>query len=109
MFAGEEVFNDRASQKAAILAAARAKAAAGAAQPTAPPAAMENSAAQFKSVEGFMDKDVRASQAVRQTEEGEAYGAATFEVTETLAEVAAPEEPEPENVNQGGGLFGMFN
>lgn len=105
------VFNDRASQKAAILAAARAKAAAGAAMVAPPPDAPQT--AQFKQVEGFMDKDVRTvKSAERAAEEGEAKGVVSFGVTEPAASSAAAETPAeeaPENGSEKGGLFGMFN
>ena len=102
---------DRAAQKAALLAAARAKAAAQAqAQaPEAPPVA--SSGAQFRDATDVKDKDVRM-QGVRVSDADEGYVAATYDAPAVEAEAspAAPEpEPEPANVNEGGGLFGLFN
>ena len=107
----EEIFSDRAAQKAALLAAARAKAAAQA-QAQAPAAApVSSSEAQFRDATDVKEKDVRM-QGVRVTDNDEGYVAATYEVPAVEAAPApAPAEPEPEpaNVNEGGGLFGLFN
>jgi hypothetical protein len=111
----EEIFSDRAAQKAALLAAARAKAAAQA-QAQAPAAApVASSDAQFRDATDVKEKDVRM-QGVRVTDNDEGYVAATYEVPAVEAAPApAPAEPEPEpepepaNVNEGGGLFGLFN
>ena len=109
----EEIFSDRAAQKAALLAAARAKAAAQA-QAQAPAAApVSSSEAQFRDATDVKEKDVRM-QGVRVTDNDEGYVAATYEVpaVEAAPAPAEPEpepEPEPANVNEGGGLFGLFN
>ena len=117
--AGEEVFVDRAAQKAALLAAARSKAQAQASAQATPPAPVSNSEAQFRDATDVKEKDVRM-QGVRVTEADEGYVAATYDATAVEAapapapEQARPEpepepEPEPANVNEGGGLFGLFN
>ena len=111
--ADEEIFADRAAQKAALLAAARAKAAAQAQAQAPAPAPVASSEAQFRDATDVKEKDVRM-QGVRVTDEDEGYVAATYEVPAVEAAPApAPAEPEPEpepaNVNQGGGLFGLFN
>ena len=109
----EEIFSDRAAQKAALLAAARAKAAAQA-QAQAPAAApVSSSEGQFRDATDVKEKDVRM-QGVRVTDNDEGYVAATYEVpaVEAAPAPAEPEpepEPEPANVNEGGGLFGLFN
>ena len=109
----EEIFSDRAAQKAALLAAACAKAAAQA-QAQAPAAApVSSSEAQFRDSTDVKEKDVRM-QGVRVTDNDEGYVAATYEVpaVEAAPAPAEPEpepEPEPANVNEGGGLFGLFN
>jgi hypothetical protein len=54
-------------------------------------------------------------QGVRVSDADEGYVAATYDAPAVEAEAApaaAPEpepEPEPANVNEGGGLFGLFN
>ena len=109
----EEIFSDRAAQKAALLAAARAKAAAQA-QAQAPAAApVSSSAAQFRDATDVKEKDVRM-QGVRVTDNDEGYVAATYEVpaveaAPAPAQTPAEPGPEPANVNEGGGLFGLFN
>jgi len=110
-----EVFTDRASQKQAILQAARAKAAAQAAQQAPPSAAVNPSSAQFRSAETFKEQDVRM-QGARVTEEGEGYVAATQSNSSGAPEKSieavsaqSAEEAAPENVNVGGGFgFGLF-
>ncbi len=76
-----------------------------------------SSSAQFRDATDVKDKDVRM-QGVRVSEADEGYVAATYDATAVEAAPApAPEqaqpEPEPEtepaNVNEGGGLFGLFN
>ena len=78
---------------------------------------MANSEAQFRDATDVKEKDVRM-QGVRVTEADEGYVAATYDATAVEAaparapEQARPEpepEPEPANVNEGGGLFGLFN
>ena len=105
---------DRAAQKAALLAAARAKAAAEA-QAQAPAAPVASSDAQFRDATDVKEKDVRM-QGVRVSDADEGV-AATYDAPAVEAEAspaAAPEPepepaPEPANVNEGGGLFGLFN
>ena len=109
----EEIFSDRAAQKAALLAAARAKAAAQAQAPAPAAAPVSSSEAQFRDATDVKEKDVRM-QGVRVTDNDEGYVAATYEVpaVEAAPAPAEPEpepEPEPANVNEGGGLFGLFN
>jgi hypothetical protein len=112
--AGEEVFVDRAAQKAALLSAARAKAAAQAQAQAPAPAPVASSGAQFRDATDVKDQDVRM-QGVRVSDADEGYVAATYDAPAVEAEAApaaAPEpepEPEPANVNEGGGLFGLFN
>ena len=73
---------------------------------------MANSEAQFRDATDVKEKDVRM-QGVRVTEADEGYVAATYDATAVEAAPAPEPEPEPEpepaNVNEGGGLFGLFN
>ena len=110
-FAGD-VFDDRAAQKAALLAAARAKAAAQAQAQAPPPAPID--ASSFVAKDDFKDQDVRM-QGVRETGADETYVASTYDPNEASAVAPEPAaaplaepEPEPANVTEGGGLFGMF-
>ena len=105
---------DRAAQKAALLSAARAKAAAQAQAQAPAPAPVASSGAQFRDATDVKDQDVRM-QGVRVSDADEGYVAATYDAPAVEAEAAPPAAPEPEpepepaNVNEGGGLFGLFN